>query len=186
MKKSILFLALGSALGMPTAQAEDIKQRDELVVTGVRISRPLIVETDPRHPRQPAPAADGGTLLKSIPGFSASRKGGSAADPLLRGLGGSRLAILADDGFVYGGCGGRMDPPTAYLFPDAYDRLEVIKGPQSVRFGSGLISGAVNFQRQPPHLQHASTEVRASLLAGSAERLDGYLEAMTGNRNAYL
>lgn len=186
MKKPILFLALGRALGMPTAQAADITQLDEVVVTGVRISRPLIVETDPRHPRQPAPAADGGSLLKSIPGFSASRKGGSAADPLLRGLGGSRLAILADDGFVYGGCGGRMDPPTAYLFPDAYDRLEVIKGPQSVRFGSGLISGAVNFQRQPPHLQHASTEVRASLLAGSAERLDGYLEAMTGNRNAYL
>src|SRR5574343_1568438 len=127
MKKSILFLALGSALGMPTAQAADITQLDEVVVTGVSISRPLIMETDPRHPRQPAPAADGGSLLKSIPGFSASRKGGSAADPLLRGLGGSRLAILADEGVGYGGGGGRMETPTAYLFPDAYDRLEVIK-----------------------------------------------------------
>ncbi|MEO4008919.1 TonB-dependent receptor plug domain-containing protein, partial [Chromobacterium piscinae] len=110
---------------------------EEVLVTASRLDQPLQLSLDPRAPRQPAPAADGASLLKNIPGFNVARKGGSSGDPLLRGLGGSRLAILADGGFVFGGCGGRMDPPTAYLFPDAYDVVEVVKGPQSVKLGPG-------------------------------------------------
>lgn len=186
MKRGYGFYALPCALAVSQALASGIVQLDEVVVTGVRSNRPLVIETDPRQPGQPVPAADGAALLKTIPGISVTRKGGVSGDPLLRGLGGSRLAIMADGDFLYGGCGGRMDPPTAYIYPDAYDKVEVIKGPQSVRFGTALISGAVNFSRQTPRLSEAKTDGQLSLLTGSAGRLDGYAEATTGNEYAFV
>ena len=48
-----------------------------------------------------------------------------------------------------------MDPPTAYLYPDAYDEVNVVKGPQSVKLGPGLISGGVNFERKTKRFDEA-------------------------------
>ncbi|AUH49586.1 TonB-dependent copper receptor [Chromobacterium sp. ATCC 53434] len=177
-----LALAAGSAMGadLPEFHA------DTIVVTAVRTEQPLRVETDPRAPRQPVPAGDGADLLKTIPGFDVVRKGGSSGDPLLRGLGGSRLNILANGGFVYGGCPGRMDPPTAYLFPDAYDKLVVIKGPQSVKYGGALIAGAVSFERRTRPFDAAGLRFDGSVLAGSAERYDGYADLTLGGPLGYL
>ena len=186
MKRGCGFYALPCALAVSQALASSTVQLDEIVVTGVRSSRPLAVETDPRQPGQPAPAADGAALLKTIPGMSVIRKGGVSGDPLLRGLGGSRLAVVADGNFLYGGCGGRMDPPTAYIYPDAYDKVEVIKGPQSVRFGTPLISGAVHFSRQTPRFSELQINGRLNLLTGSTGRQDGYAEASTGNEHTFV
>ncbi|MCW3481657.1 TonB-dependent copper receptor [Neisseriaceae bacterium JH1-16] len=161
-------------------------QGDPIIVTAPRSVRPLVQDIDPRDPPQPVPAADGADLLKTIPGFSVIRKGGASGDPLLRGLGGSRLAILADGGYVFGGCGGRMDPPTAYLYPDAYDKITVFKGPQTVTLGPGLVAGAVNFERNTPRFTEAGTHGSASILAGNAERLDGYVDASFGQPLGYL
>ena len=108
---------------------------------------PLAVETDPRAPRQPVPAHDGADYLKTIPGFSVVRKGGTDGDPVLRGMAGSRVGILLDGQQILGGCGGRMDPPTAYVFPSAYDRITVLKGPQSVLWAAGTSAGVVLFER---------------------------------------
>ena len=65
-------------------------------------------------------------MLKSIPGFSVIRKGGTDGDPVFRGMSGSRLGILLDGQEIHGGCGGRMDPPTAYIYPESYDRVTVL------------------------------------------------------------
>ncbi|MEN7430646.1 TonB-dependent copper receptor [Chromobacterium sp. TRC.1.1.SA] len=158
---------------------------EEVLVTASRLDQPLQLSLDPRAPRQPAPAADGASLLKNIPGFNVARKGGSSGDPLLRGLGGSRLAILADGGFVFGGCGGRMDPPTAYLFPDAYDVVEVVKGPQSVKLGPGLVAGGVNFERKTPRFDQPGVRFNGSLLGGSGDRNDAYADFAAGSRYGY-
>src|SRR5690606_2686648 len=106
----------------------------QVVVTAPAMDAPLTVVTDPKAPRQPIPAHDGADFLKNITGFSVIRKGGTDGDPVLRGMSGSRLGILLDGQEIYGGCGGRMDPPTAYVYPEAYDRVTVLKGPQSVRY----------------------------------------------------
>ena len=76
------------------------------------------------------PAHDGADYLKTIPGFSVIRKGGTDGDPVFRGMAGSRLNILLDGEQILGGCGNRMDPPTAYVFPESYDKITVLKGPQ--------------------------------------------------------
>ncbi len=119
----------------------------EVVITGANSTAPLTVVTDPRKARQPIPAQDGADILKTIPGFSVIRKGGTDGDPVLRGMAGSRLNVLLDGEQILGGCGGRMDPPTAYVFPDSYDRLTVLKGPQTVIHGPGNSAGTVLFER---------------------------------------
>ncbi|WP_444989354.1 TonB-dependent copper receptor [Halomonas mongoliensis] len=156
-----------------------------MVITAPAMTDPYRVSTDARTPQLPLPAADGGAFLKSIPGFSVSRKGGTSGDPELRGLGGSRLNILADGANILGGCGGRMDPPTAYIFPQAYDRVEVIKGPQSVRYGVAP-AGVVRFERDKPELIESTVEGFASTTLGSNDRFDLVGDMTAGNREGYV
>ncbi len=106
-----------------------------VVITSVAPSSPLTLETDPGEPRQPVPASDAADYLKTIPGFSAVRSGGTNGDPVLRGQFGSRLNLLVDGGEMIGACPNRMDAPSSYIAPETYDRLTVIKGPQSVQWG---------------------------------------------------
>ena len=120
---------------------------DEIVVTASRMHAPLMVITDPKAPRQPLPAHDGADYLKTIPGFSVIRKGGTDGDPVFRGMAASRVNVLIDGEQLLGGCGMRMDPPTAYVFPEAYDRIVVTKGPQTVLRGPGNSAATVSFER---------------------------------------
>ena len=69
---------------------------DQIIVTDVPTTDVLTIKTDPRNPRQPLPAEDGADYLRSIPGFSIMRKGGSDGEPILRGMAGSRLNIMID------------------------------------------------------------------------------------------
>ena len=156
-----------------------------LVVTAASMDNPYTVTADTRDIQSGMPAQDGGAYLKNIPGFSVSRKGGTSGDPELRGLGGSRLNILANDTRILGGCGGRMDPPTAYIYPQNYDRIEVIKGPQSVRYGVSP-AGSVRFERDKPELTERVTEGFASFTLGSAKRTDLMTELMAGDQQGYL
>jgi iron complex outermembrane receptor protein len=39
---------------------------------------------------------------------------------------------LLDGEYILGGCDMRMDPPTACVFPQSFDRVTVTKGPQTV------------------------------------------------------
>src|SRR5690606_9329918 len=75
-----------------------------VVVVGVAPVAATTFVTDPKLPRQPVPASDGTDYLKTIPGFSALRSGGTNGDPVLRGMFGSRIALLTNDGAVRGAC----------------------------------------------------------------------------------
>ena len=81
------------------------------------------------------PASDGADYLKTIPGFSAVRNGGVNGDPVFRGMFGSRLKLLSNGGEMLGACPNRMDSPSSYISPDTFDKLTVIKGPQTVLWG---------------------------------------------------
>ncbi|MCL2829615.1 MAG: TonB-dependent copper receptor [Betaproteobacteria bacterium] len=181
-------LPVFSLLSLPAmAQESPASQTlDEVVVTAAREAAPLVVEADPKRPQQPLPAHDGADYLKTFPGFSVIRKGGSGGDPVLRGMAGSRLNILLDGENIYGGCGGRMDPPTAYVYPSAYDRVTVVKGPQSVRFGPGTIAGTVQFEQKRPSFTEAGARFSGSLTGGSFGRNDEMIDASAGNPEFYV
>jgi iron complex outermembrane receptor protein len=145
---------------------------DSVVVIGARPVLPLTFETDPRQPRQPMPASDGADYLKTIPGFSAIRNGGANADPVLRGMFGSRLNLLTNEGAMPGACPSRMDNPLSYVSPDTFDKLIVIKGPQTVLWGPGASAGTVRFSRDHEIFEEPTFKGSGSLLFGSAGRND--------------
>lgn len=158
---------------------------ETMVITGVGPQSALTFTTDPRLPRQPIPASDGADYLKTIPGFSAIRNGGSNGDPVLRGMFGSRLNLLTNDGNMPGACPARMDNPLSYVAPETYDRLTVIKGPQTVLWGPGASAGTVRFERDTEHFDSAGLRVNASVLGGSFGRNDQMVDVIAGVPSGY-
>lgn len=164
----------------PDASRADAITLDSVVVTGARPVSPLTFETDPRQPRQPVPASDGADYLKTIPGFTAIRNGGTNGDPVLRGMFGSRLNLLTNEGAMPGACPSRMDNPLSYVSPDTFDRLIVIKGPQTVLWGPGASAGTVRFSRDREAFSEPTLKGTGSLLAGSAGRNDQVADVTWG------
>jgi iron complex outermembrane receptor protein len=164
----------------------DIYTLDTLLVTAIKPSSSLVWVTNPKLPRQPVPASDGADYLKTIPGFSAIRNGGTNGDPVLRGMFGSRLNVHSNDGIMIGACPSRMDNSLSYIAPETYDRLTIIKGPQTVQWGPGASAGTVRFERDTPHFEQATLQGQASALVGSHNRNDQVLDLTAGNTLGYI
>lgn len=182
-------LLLLSANAQPAGAAEEEKftfTLDEIVVTAPAVSDPLTVETDPKSPKQPVPAADGGGYLKNIPGFSVARQGGTGSDPVFRGLGGTRLNVLLDGTYQFGACPGRMDPTTSYVFPESYSKITVLKGPETVKYGGGNVAGTVLFDRETERFDKPDVRVNSSLMFGSNGRDDELLDITAGDTKGYV
>jgi iron complex outermembrane receptor protein len=169
----------------PQPAARPVTRFEEIVVTAPRMQAPLLVVTDPKQPRQPLPAHDGADYLKAIPGFAVIRKGGTDGDPVFRGMAASRVNMSIDGQQVLGGCGMRMDPPTAYVFPAAYDRIVVIKGPQTVLEGPGNSAAAVRFEREVGRFEARAVDGSASALGGSFGRSDLVADVRAGGPAGY-
>ena len=181
-----IVLAVSQAWADTDPVPEETVTLSPVTVTGTQQEKANRVTFNPKAALQPLPAGDGADLLQSVPNMSIIRKGGSSGDPLFRGLGGSRLSVNADDQFIYGGCGMRMDPPTAYIHPNSFDQVVVTKGPQTVTQGMGLVSGSVQFIRKDPDFTEKPYNINATLTAGSNDRLDGSLEAEFGGKYGYV
>lgn len=173
-----------AALLMVTSQgyAQDAGVLSDVVVTATSMSSPLNIDMDPKIPRQPLPAHDGADFLKSVPGFSIMRKAGADGEPNFRGMGGSRVNILADDQNILGGCGQRMDAPTAYIFPEIYDRVTVVKGPQTVLYPGHGSAATVRFEKEQKSYEQLGYDVHASGLMGSFGRHDEVVDANVGDK----
>ena len=186
----LLILPIALAVSQAWADTDPVPEEtvtlSPVTVTGTQQEKANRVTFNPKAALQPLPAGDGADLLQSVPNMSIIRKGGSSGDPLFRGLGGSRLSVNADDQFIYGGCGMRMDPPTAYIHPNSFDQVVVTKGPQTVTQGMGLVSGSVQFIRKDPDFTEKPYNINATLTAGSNDRLDGSLEAEFGGKYGYV
>lgn len=187
MNPRSFFIAACALSSASTVYANtDTATLEPIVVTATPMRDPLTIITDAKAPRQPLPAADGAGLLKSIPGFSVTRKGGSGGDPLLRGLGAGRLNILIDGSSAFGGCGMRMDPPTAYIYPDMFDRVVVSKGPQSVQHGPVPLAGSVSFERDTPTFTGPSVSGDISATVASFDRNDQSLNLLAGSELGWI
>ena len=148
----------------------------------------LIVRADPKQPIQPVPATDGADYLQSIVGFSWVNSGaGTNGDVTFRGMFGSRIKILTDGTENLGACPSRMDSPTSYISPESYDRISVIKGPQTVQYANTGSAATVIFERTPEQFgedQHYRGQ--ASVLMGSFGRFDHNVEVAAGDEQKYI
>lgn len=158
----------------------------EVITVIAPLYSPLTIVTSPKTPRQPVPASDGSDYLKTIPGFSQIRNGGTNGDPVLRGMFGSRLKILTDGSELLGSCPSRMDAPTSYISPESYDLLTITKGPQTVLWGPGSSAGTVRFERERPRFDKPGIKANASVLTGSNGRWDENIDASLGAEQGFL
>jgi iron complex outermembrane receptor protein len=177
-------IAMVASMMMTNAFATEALLND-VVVTAAPMTTPTTIELDPKVPRQPLPAHDGADFLKSVPGFSIMRKAGTDGEPNFRGMGGSRVNILADDQNIFGGCGQRMDAPTAYIFPEIYDKVTVIKGPQTVLYPGHGSAATVRFEKEQKTYDKPGYDVHASGLVGSFGRHDEVVDANLGNKDYF-
>ncbi len=184
MRKIYLLLPLITSATCTWAEVTTT-ELDDIVVTAVKPNQPIQLSINPKSAIQPIPATDGAGLLKTIPNMSVIRKGGSSGDPVFRGLGGSRLSITADDQFIFGGCAGRMDPPTAYIFPAAYDEVLITKGPQSVTHGPGMVAGSIAFIRDQKRFEEPTITGNFNILTGQPNRMDAMIDITAGNEWGY-
>jgi len=148
----------------------------------------LIVRADPKQPIQPIPASDGADYLQSIVGFSSVNSGaGTNGDVTFRGMFGSRIKILTDGTENLGACPSRMDSPTSYISPESYDRISVIKGPQTVQYANTGSAATVIFERSPEQFdEDHHYRGQASVLMGSFGRLDHNVEVAAGDEQKYI
>jgi iron complex outermembrane recepter protein len=174
MKSPSLACAVaGVALSLPAVAGEPVLE-EEIVVTGVRMEQPLVIETDPKLPRQPLPAHDGADYLKTVPGFSVIRKGGTDGDPVFRGMAASRITVahrrrawcsaVAATAWI-------RRPPTC--FPRAYDRIVVDQGAADRAARARQLGGDRALRARRRRCSTAPATFRtASLLGGSFGRSD--------------
>lgn len=166
--------ATGSAAAPVPGSAEkahpDTDQ--EIVVTGVR--RPAgdvlggVTILDEEKLTHDVRTSIGETLA-SQPGVTASSFGPTASRPIIRGLSGERVRILVD------GIGtldlSSSDPDhQVTINPLTADRIEVLRGPSALLFGSSAIGGVVNVidTRIPRSIPTAPIELDALANFGSA------------------
>ena len=110
-----------------------------------------------------------GETLKDQPGVTASSFGPTASRPILRGLQGERVRVLVD------GIGSldlsSSDPDHApAINPLTAERIEVLRGPSALLFGSSAIGGVVNVidTRIPRRVPDKPVSANALLSYGSA------------------
>ncbi|WP_413739102.1 TonB-dependent copper receptor [Sodalis sp. RH21] len=166
--------------------AQPAPQDADVITVAAPLYSPLIIVTSPKTPRQPVPAGDGADYLKTIPGFSQIRNGGTNGDPVFRGQFGSRLKILTDGAEILGACPSRMDAPTSYISPESYDVLTLVKGPQTVLWGPGASAGTLRFERVYPQFDRPGINAGGGVLAGSNGRWDERAETSLGDERGYL
>jgi len=208
---------LPSAVSMWAEEADSLsvnRSLGELVVTGTRD------ETDVRHLSQTVSVIDRSVIEQSlqpsllpvlteqVPGLFVTSRGvmgygvsdGAAGGISLRGLSGGsgRLMVLIDGHPQYAGIFG-------HPISDSYqsllaDRVEVLRGPASVLYGSNAMGGVVNIVTRKMHEDGVKTDLHAgygsyntleteltnrirkgrfsSVVSGSYNRTDGHRDNM--------
>ncbi|TCM62764.1 iron complex outermembrane receptor protein [Acinetobacter calcoaceticus] len=181
-------LATTTTYAAPHQQHTEPTQLAPIVVTAQKANdaNGLIVHADPKQAIQPIPAVDGAAYLQNIIGFNQVKSGGANSDVTFRGMFGSRIKIITDGTENLGACPSRMDNPASYISPESYDRITVVKGPQTVQYANTGSAATVTFEREPEQLS-ADKPYRgqASVLFGSYGRLDQNVEAAIGDETKY-
>lgn len=91
-----------------------------------------------------------GHLFKDIKGFGISKKGGYASEPVFRAFKYEQLNIQYDGGMkILNACPNRMDPITTHMIPEEIEKIEIVKGPFTVRFGQNF-GGIINLVSKNP------------------------------------
>ncbi len=125
------------------------------------ITHSVIVTDEIKKGSQPRTAAD---LFNDIPGFSMQKRSSTALEPSLRSFKYEEMNVKINGGSkIVNACPNRMDPITAHIIPEEVSRIEVVKGPYTVRFGQ-TFGGIVNMVTKTP--SEASYGIHGTIESG--------------------
>ena len=192
----IVISALGyrrHTLSWPDAEANDWRiglNRDPLALDGIVVTAggPARLRSEVAIPIESveateieaagAPSVD--RLLNELPSVQANAGVPTGADLFIRGLGGARVLVLLDGRPAPGSLIENRDLGRMSLA--GIERVEVVKGPLSSRYGSDALGGVVNLITRPP-----STGFRLDgrVLSGDAGRWQAEAGASGGGRLRY-
>lgn len=143
----VLALALTST---HTHAQEQPTTLDPLVVTATRTERPLstvgssltLITAEDLEERQTTYVAD---VLREVPGVSVNRSGGPGGitEVRIRGAENNHTLVLID-GVEVNNPAGESFFDFGHLLAEDVERIEVLRGPQSVLYGSEAVGGVVN------------------------------------------
>jgi iron complex outermembrane receptor protein len=131
------------------------------------------------------PSSDAAEYLRQKPEFSSARIGGTGGTVFLRGLGGPRLGIVMNDSLEASAANHGTDPGTSYIQPDAHDHITIVKGPNSVLYGSSM-GGLVIFNETLRKFEKLGMYARLVGGMGSFGRRDLTADATVGNSVAQI
>ncbi len=172
----------------PDHDRERAKALDKLVVTATplgqgveEVAKPVEVLAGAALDERKANSL--GATLESLPGVQSSYFGPGVGRPVVRGLDGARVQVLAGGISSQDASTVSVDHAVS-IEPFLADQIEVLKGPATLLYGSGAIGGAVNVVdgRIPERLHESSEGIsgRAELRGNSVDdertgmlRLDG-------------
>jgi iron complex outermembrane recepter protein len=161
------------------------KELSELVVTGVSRTtelktNPIIVQALNRTDFIQNSSSNIIDALKTVPGVDQITTGVSISKPIIRGLGYNRVITLNNgirqEGQQWG------DEHGIEIDEYTVDRIEIVKGPGSLMYGSDGIAGVINFIPQKSPLPG---EIKSEILSNyqSNNNLLGNSISNSGNKN---
>lgn len=94
---------------------------------------------------------DAGAYLTQTPDIAVIQKGGNYGfDPVMRGFKYEQLNLVIDGSqSAMAACPNRMDPPVSQISLNQMDKVEILKGPYFLRYGTAL-GGTINFITPDP------------------------------------
>jgi iron complex outermembrane receptor protein len=119
--------------GTTRASLGDETVRPANVLTGQELTRRLDVSL--------------ATTLQNEPGLAVSSVGPATARPVIRGLGGDRVLVL-EDGARVGDLSSTSSDHALSVDPLNAQRIEVVRGPTALLYGSNAIGGVINLIRE--------------------------------------
>jgi len=190
VRKAVLLAAIFLWGAAPAVAAGPVEM-DPVVVTATRIEEKVSeqassVSVVPREEIELSGAVLIGDALQGLPGVDVQRKGspGNMENIKIRGGLASHTLVLID-GFPVNSpsIDGAYDVST--LPVGRFDRIEVVRGPQSALYGSNAMSGVVNFL--PPRPE-GPVQVGAGAAAGSFSTLqwNGFAAGGAGSGGFHL
>ncbi|HLI94010.1 MAG TPA: carboxypeptidase-like regulatory domain-containing protein, partial [Puia sp.] len=161
----------------------------EVVVTGVSKATEIrrdpvpIVAVGKSYMQEHSAATNVIDAIANLPGISAVTTGPNVSKPFIHGLGYNRV-VTAEDGIRQEGQQWG-DEHGIEVDQNSIDRIEIIKGPASLSYGSDAIAGVINLLTPPPVPDGKTLGYVSGLYGTNNGQLNGSLR-LQGNKNGFV
>ncbi len=165
----------------------DIIRADDVIVTASPVGRNIQYQPANAYriqELQERQASSFGEMLDGEPGIAMRSFGPAPSRPVIRGFDGDRLLIL-ENGERMGDISNTAADHNISLDPLAADRVEVVRGPASLLYGSSALGGVVNIFTSdiPREWDSGSTGTAAFEGASVNNSLSGFGRYQYGGNN---